>query len=161
MIKRREIEIPEEGDRVERICWFGFGSCDDVIVQGGYRDCDGNFVNKVGINWNVEGTVYESIHVKPSWAARFSVLSIFGGPGAFASATTATAWTMYNQIRDCLEEEDLLDDTNVRSWTGIWQQLHCHIVYNLLGGGSTWDLEGFRPSNWVGYLNPTEECNWS
>ena len=58
----------------------------------------------------------------------------------------------------CLDRHDL--DVTVRSWNDIWQQIHCHIVYQLISGGGSWDLEGHRSSNWSGYLLPWNYCSW-
>ena len=61
-------------------------------------------------------------------------------------------------MHDCLSLHGY--SLRVRSSAAIWQQLHCHLVYNLFGGGGSWYLEGHRASNWFGYLNPSDECSW-
>ena len=63
---------------------------------------------------------------------------------------------MSDGMHDCLDDNGF--DPYVLDWDAIWQQLHCHIVYQI-GGGATWDLEGYRQSNWIGYLSPLNECS--
>ena len=100
---------------------------------------------------------YDNIHVIPTDAARASVLSFFASVSAGAAATTATAHSLYGQVHDCL---DMLGyEVNVRSWSAIWQQLHCHLVFKLFGGGASWDLEGNRASDRWGYLFDFPPCN--
>ena len=156
LIKKGHIQT-EPSDRIERFCLFGIGWCSRASTDTGYQDCDGHLLSELGVSWNANGS-YDSVHLIPSNAARLTVLSLIGGVQSFASATTSVAWNMYWDMHDCLGLHGY--SLTVRSWTAIWQQLHCHLVYNMLGGGGSWDLEGHRASNWFGYLNPADECSW-
>ena len=131
-------------------CFFGLGSCDRVDPDTGYLDCADIAVDEIGISWSANGG-YDSIHVVPTDLGRGASLTS-------PSATISGATTMYAEMHACLNRHGL--NVTVRSWSAIWQQLHCHIVYQLLGGGGSWDLEGHRPSNWSGYLNPFRRCSW-
>ena len=103
-----------------------------------------------GITWSANGE-YDSIHVVPDRSrSRGSLTS--------PQATIAGASAIYTEMHLCLDRHDL--DVTVRSWNGIWQQIHCHIVYQLIGGGGSWDLEGHRSSNWSGYLLWWNKCSW-
>ena len=100
------------------------------------------------MSYNVAGTSYDAIHVDYNWRARLGA-----GPGLM-SVTVANS--MYNGMNDCLDDHGF--NPYIRSWDAIWQQLHCHVVYQI-GGGATWDLEGHRASNWAGYLSPLNRCS--
>ena len=131
-------------------CFFGFGSCDRVEPDTGYLDCADITVDEIGITWSANDE-YDSIHVVPTDLGR-------GGSLTSPQATIAGASAIYAEMHLCLDRHDL--DVTVRSWNGIWQQIHCHIVYQLFGGGGSWDLEGHRSSNWSGYLLPWNRCSW-
>ena len=52
---------------------------------------------------------------------------------------------------------------SIRSWTGIYQQLYCHMLGTTINnsfGGPTWDLEGYRTANYnlIDWL--LDLCNW-
>ena len=109
----------------------------------GYKKCGGYLLNQVGITYRAAGTRYDTIHVVPT---RWGRLSAF-------------ALTMYTDIHKCMNKYNL--KVNVRSWDSIKQQFLCHLLGQLVGGGSTWDLEGYRDSNELWLVNPSShQCNW-
>ena len=130
-------------------CWhlIGCGSSDMAEADTDYESCQTSWIDSIALSDDTGGTGYDTIHVDYDWRARLG----------FANSTSViVAWSMYNGMLDCLDDNDF--DPDVLSWDAIWQQLHCHIVYQI-GGGATWDLEGYRQSNWVGYLNLANECS--
>ena len=132
-------------------CWHIIlcSSDDRVETQTEYQNCQSSWIDSIGINFDIEDTTYESIHIDySSWRVRWYALSIT------RSASLANA--MYDGMLDCIDDHNW--DVQVRSWSAIWQQLHCHIFYQPAGGPS-WDLEGYRSSNWLGCLIPTNECS--
>ena len=131
-------------------CFFGFGSCHEVEPDTGYLDCADITVDEIGITWSANDG-YDSIHVVPTDQGRVGSLL---GP----SATIRGASAIYAEMHLCLNRHNL--SVTVRSWSAMWQQIHCHIVYQLIGGGGSWDLEGHRSSNWSGYLWPGHWCSW-
>ena len=131
-------------------CFFGFGSCHEVEPDTGYLDCADVTVDEIGITWSANDG-YDSIHVVPTDQGRVGSLL---GP----SATIRGASAIYAEMHLCLNRHGL--NVTVRSWSAMWQQIHCHIVYQLIGGGGSWDLEGHRSSNWSGYLWPGDRCSW-
>ncbi len=131
-------------------CFFGFGSCHEVEPDTGYLDCADVTVDEIGITWSANDG-YDSIHVVPTDQGRVGSLL---GP----SATITGASTIYAEMHLCLNRHNL--SVTVRSWSAMWQQIHCHIVFQILGGGGSWDLEGHRSSNWSGYLRPGHWCSW-
>ena len=109
--------------------------------------CQSSWIDSVALSYNIFGTSYAAIHIDYNWRAHLG----FGG--GLGSLTIANA--MYNGMLDCLDDHNF--DPYVQNWDAIWQQLHCHVVYQI-DGGATWDLEGHRQSNWVGYLSPLNRC---
>ena len=141
----------------QRFCFFGFGSCERADTDTGYHDCGGVLVDELGVSWNTNDG-YETVHLVPTDEGRALIASIFLGPTAAAAATIAGAHSMYNDMQDCLDLHDW--DVDVYSWSAMWQQLHCHLVFSLIGGGGSWDLEGHRHSHWATYLARLPLCNW-
>ena len=130
-------------------CFFGIGSCYQVEPDTGYLDCADITVDEIGITWSANQG-YDTIHVVPTDQGRIGSLTS-------PAATIAGATAVYVEMHQCLNRHGL--EANVRSWTGIWQQIHCHIVFQLIGGGGSWDLEGHRRGS-IGYLNPFRGCSW-
>ncbi len=129
------------------ICIWGVGFCGSndpkPPTDTGYKKCGGYLLNQVGITYRAAGTRYDTIHVVPT---RWGRLSAF-------------ALTMYTDIHKCMNKYNL--KVNVRSWDSIKQQFLCHLLGQLVGGGSTWDLEGYRDSNELWLVNPSShQCNW-
>lgn len=117
-------------------------------TRTGYQNCQSSWIDSIGINFDIEGTTYESIHIDYNyWRVRWY---------AFSLASVGLADSMYDGMLNCIDDHGW--DVQVRSWDAIWQQLHCHIFYQLAGGPS-WDLEGYRISNWLGYLSPANFCS--
>ena len=113
-----------------------------------YMSCRTSWIDAIALSRDVAGTSYDAIHIDYNWRARIAV-------GA-AVTSVIVANTMYNRMHDCLDDHGF--DPDVRDWDAIWQKLHCHVYYQV-GGGATWDLEGHRRSNWVGYLGLHNGCN--
>ncbi|WP_419864836.1 hypothetical protein [Candidatus Poriferisodalis sp.] len=130
-------------------CFLGMGSCGRASTDTGYLDCADVTVDDIGVSW-AANQGYDSIHIAPTDLGRAASLTS-------PAATIAAAWAMYREARSCLRSHSLT--VSVRSWTAIWQQIHCHIVYQLVGGGGSWDLEGHRSAN-LGYLRPWKRCAW-
>lgn len=133
-------------------CWHivGCDSDDDrTEADTAYMSCQSSYIDAIALTYNSAGTDYDAIHIDYNWRARL------GSVPGWDSVHVANS--MYNGMHDCLDDHSF--DPYVRSWDAIWQQLHCHIVYQLVGGGSTWDLEGYRTSNWAGYLAPWNGCS--
>lgn len=120
----------------------------------GYLSCQMNYwMSDLGVRYNASNTHYWSFHVvytdnsTRTWAASL--------PG---SADVADG--VYRELHECLRQHRLVHPV-VLSWDSIWQQIRCHAFYHWTGlGGSTWDLEGFRPDNPSGHLSPLHGCNW-
>lgn len=130
-------------------CFFGIGSCGRASTDTGYLDCADITVDDIGVSW-AANQGYDSIHIAPTDLGRAGSLTS-------PAATISAAWAMYHEARSCLRNHSLT--VTVRSWTAIWQQIHCHIVYQLVGGGGSWDLEGHRSAS-AGYLRPWKRCAW-
>ena len=131
----------------------GAGSSGKPETDTGYKDCGSRWVNELGINFdwyeNDAGEqIYDVLRIVPSRWARY-----LPGP------TESIAGFVYNGMRKCLREHGWT--VQWRSSSAMWQQIHCHIV-GRPGGGSTWDIEGHRKSNWWWYLTlaPFHKCNW-
>ncbi len=143
-------EIPEDAKPQQGPCWFGVGWCGNAGTDTGYLDCGGVLLDQIGVSWK-SNRGYDTIHLVPTNAGRASSSS--------AATTIAGAHALYNDMHNCLDLHSL--QVTVKSWAAIWQQLHCHIVYQIVGGGGSWDLEGHRRSTWR-YLLPQwiGFCNW-
>ncbi len=121
-----------------------------VGTDTGYLDCGGYLLDEIGVSWDANQG-YDSIHLVPTDVARLGALT---SPTATITVADDLYWDMHN----CLDLHDLR--VTVRSWTAIWQQLHCHIVYQIVGGGGSWDREGHRCNNWARYLTSWPPCSW-
>ena len=136
----------------DAICILGVGFCgsNDPKPQTdtGYKNCGGFLLSQVGLTYRANGTSYTAIHAVPT---RFGRL-----------LSGSSYLTMYNDIRGCLNKYRLLESVKVRSWTSIRQQLSCHLLGQYFGGGgSTWDLEGYRDANYIWLANVGDHmCNW-
>ena len=130
-------------------CWHivGCGSNQRADADTAYMNCQSSWIDAIALSYNVAGTSYDAIHIDYSWQARIAI-------GAAVTSVLVTN-TLYDRMHDCLDDHSF--DPDVRSWNAIWQQLHCHVYYQI-GAGATWDLEGHRQSDWSGYLNPLNRC---
>ena len=142
-------ELPEDAKPQQGPCWFGVGWCGKAGTDTGYLDCGGTLLKQIGVSWKANRG-YDTIHLVPTNLGRAS--------SSRPLVTIAGADALYGDMHNCLDLHDL--DVTVRNWNAIWQQLHCHIVYQLVGGGGSWDLEGHRRSNWGRYLTSWPLCNW-
>ncbi|WP_419945534.1 hypothetical protein [Candidatus Poriferisodalis sp.] len=131
-------------------CFLGIGDCSRPSPDTGWLDCADITVDEIGVSWAANDG-YDTIHIVPTDAGR-------GGSLIGPAATINGANLIFAEALLCLNSHNL--SVTVNSWTAIWQQLHCHIVYQLLGGGGSWDLEGHRDTNWGGYLLPWNRCGW-
>ena len=148
-----DLPFPDDFDRNTArwpSCWhlIGCGSGERADADTAYMNCQTSWIDAIALSYNTAGTNYDVIHIDYNWRALIGV----GGP----VASVSVANTMYNRMHDCLDDHSF--DPDVRDWDAIWQQLHCHVFYQI-GGGATWDLEGHRQSNWVGYLSLHNRCS--
>ncbi|MCY3892539.1 MAG: hypothetical protein OXF65_04490 [Acidimicrobiaceae bacterium] len=130
-------------------CIFGVGWCSKARTDTGYLDCGGTLLKQIGVSWKANRG-YDTIHLVPTNLGRASSSS--------PAVTIAGAHALYGDMHKCLDLHNLR--VTVKSWSAIWQQLHCHIVYQIVGGGGSWDLEGHRRSNWRRYLTSWPPCSW-
>lgn len=141
-------ELPEDAKPQQGPCWFGIGWCGKAGTDTGYLDCGGTLLKEIGVSWKANRG-YDTLHLVPTNLGRAS--------SSNAAATIAGTHALYGDMHRCLDLHNLR--VTVRNWNAIWQQLHCHIVYQIGGGGGSWDLEGHRRSTWR-YLNPFSRCAW-
>ncbi len=146
---KEQAELPEDAIPQQGPCWFGLGWCSKAGTDTGYLDCGGVLLKQIGVSWKANRG-YDSIHLVPTNAGRASSSS--------PAATIAGAHALYGDMHNCLDKHNL--QVTVRNWNAIWQQLHCHIVFQIGGGGGSWDLEGHRRSNWGRYLLNWPPCSW-
>ncbi len=143
-------ELPEDAKPQMWPCIFGYGACSKAGTDTGYLDCGGTLLDQIGVSWKANRG-YDSIHLVPTNLGRASSSS--------PAVTVAGAHALYGDMHNCLDLHNL--KVTVKDWDGIWQQIHCHIVYQIVGGGGSWDLEGHRRSTWR-YLLPQwlRACSW-
>lgn len=103
-------------------------------------------IREIGVSWDRKDG-YDNIHVVPTSLGR-----VYSPPGA------TEAYALYRAMHSCLNHHNLR--VTVRSWTGIFHQLHCHLLGNALFGGASWDLEGHRAANWNPASWVWNGCNW-
>ena len=139
----------EDPDAIDWPCILGFGGCGKASTDTGYLDCGGTLLEQIGVSWAANSS-YDTIHLVPTNLGRASSSSPL--------ITIAGADALYGDMHSCLGSHGLR--VTVKNWNAIWQQIHCHIVYQIVGGGGSWDLEGHRSNNWRGYLLPWNRCAW-
>ena len=139
-------------------CWGPLGGlwfCPRPGVDIGYDDCADIYIDDIGISENTT-RIYDTIRIAPTGWARL-LTPATGGPDPTLAVHAGLAFL---EMKSCLRRHGM--DPDVRSWTSILQQLHCHMYWQLLGtfGGTTWDLEGHR-STTNNHLNVLDHgCNW-
>lgn len=148
-LKKLEEAQQEDPDVIKGPCIFGVGWCGKAGTDTGYLDCGGTLLKQIGVSWKANSGD-DKIHLVPTNLGRASS----GSP----AVTIAGAHALYGDMHSCLDRHSLR--VTVKSWPAIWQQLHCHIVYQIVGGGGSWDLEGHRRSNWRSYLGFWNKCAW-
>ncbi len=109
-------------------------------------DCKGAYLFKAGTSGRAAGFV---VSMEPTWRAR--VIPAHGG--------TDAVWA---ELWGCVRYPAVTP----RQGESLYQQLYCHIKYGYSShfGGSTWDLEAFRPViPWNEVKNGVfrHKCNWT
>ena len=93
------------------------------LTDTGYRPCRrGTWISEIGITYNIEDSHYSTIHIVPTPRAR-------GVWGILNPDLSESARATYEEVIACLI---LLRFTaTVLSWDAIYQQIACHITYNI------------------------------
>jgi hypothetical protein len=64
---------------------------------------------------------------------------------------------IWNDLNRCVT----LPSTGASELHSLQEQMVCHVFYGLIGGGSTFDFEGWRPEvSAAQALNPENACDW-